>query len=205
MGHGRGGAGLQTPEADHEAAPARALQRQRAQRRRLHRPPRGKPSLGTLRIIKKDQIAPVLKALLNQGAPQLGRALQDAGLLKVDKLSSYYAEHIAPKLAPELQLPVSVVAEALRKLLEERHAAASTAIANTTEGRDLARLTTSSGAARTTGTGSKSPPARALRSIVSPAPRKSAGPRSATPKTPAGRQGARPKRRAAKRRHRDRQ
>ena len=157
-------------------------------------------SLGTLRIIKKDQIAPVLKALLNQGAPQLGRALQDAGVLKVDKLSSYYAEHIAPKLAPELQLPVSVVAEALRKLLEERRADASTSIAPHTEGKALSRLATSSGAARTTGTGSKSPPARALPSIVSPAPRKSAGSRSATPKTPAGRRGARPKRRPAKRR-----
>jgi hypothetical protein len=81
-------------------------------------------SLGALRIIKKDQIAPVLKGLLNEGGPQVSRALQDAGLLQMDKLVGFYADRIAPKLAPDLQLPVSVVAEALRKLLQERRAAA---------------------------------------------------------------------------------
>jgi hypothetical protein len=50
--------------------------------------------------------------------------LQDAGLLQMDKLVGFYADQIALKLAPDLQLPVSVVAEALRKLLQERRAAA---------------------------------------------------------------------------------
>lgn len=77
-------------------------------------------SAATMHVVKPQTIAPVLKLLVRKSGPALVDWLQQAGVVNLDAMNESVANQMAAKLAPDLQLPQSVTAAALKKLLNER-------------------------------------------------------------------------------------
>jgi hypothetical protein len=77
-------------------------------------------TVGTLFGIKKETAVGLVKALLNRAAPPLIQLLQNWKVLNIDSMIDRYGDQVAVTLAPHLELPLSVVAEALKRMMRNR-------------------------------------------------------------------------------------
>ena len=76
-------------------------------------------AVASFKLFKPAATVPLLMKFMKGIGPPLLQWLEDNGVFDIDAVNERTANSMAVKLAPELQLPQSVTAEALKKLLDE--------------------------------------------------------------------------------------